>query len=91
MKLCLQCLGQDLSKQVTAQLNTAPQCGRGGEAERRERRLENNSALLEAHIGWMTKAGDLTKKLKTRGKKRTFLHSTSSSRNLPQKTLHAVR
>lgn len=83
MKLCLQCLGQDLSKQVTAQLNTARTV--------RERQLENNSALLEAHIGWMTKAGDLTKKRKTRGKKRTFLHSTSSSRNLPQKTLHAVR
>lgn len=85
MKLCLQCLGQDLSKQVTAQLNTVRE-----RRERRERRLENNSALLEAHVGWMTKAGDLTKNARLGGGG-TFLHSTSSSRNLPQKTLHAVR
>lgn len=70
MKLCLQCLGQDLSKQVTAQLNTARTVQE--RRERQERWLENNSALLEAHIGWMTKAGDLTKKRKTRGKKKDF-------------------
>lgn len=66
MKLCLQCLGQVPSKQVTAQLNTEHSAGEAGEA------VVNNSALLGTHVGWMTKAGHLTKKQDS-GKKSTFL------------------